>query len=461
MAEELDREEFTGSSAFQKLLNRFQTDSQNVDLDIATRVRQADVDFDLTLNDLTDGYNNGSLFRDEESYLAAVESAKRGTQAYKNSVLLEEAQRKADIGKNLQNVQRFFALDPKEIETTVPKDSSFRLKIVQDPNNPGSYKQVEDPTLDTPEVRAKEVASFFDIPEEAVLAKQEQEAAIAAKLLSKQQVAARQESAEQRAAAKELRAQTRFEGTQRFKTSALGFRQEAMKRTKGIPPEELRSLLSDTSVSQEERTYIDTALKHKEHLENYRDERDIRKLQAVEARKFYQDLRDNFIKDPSLVAGRYIKKDGSFNDEAALIDAHNNSKKLARQNELEFKQYDLEMQERDFGPGGTFVKDLDGPERTPVSKVGALLGAAPSPPTEPTEPQQPTRSSPSSPLLEAARSIRATRTGLKLPEVERRSPEEAQDILAQFQDAQGGPSSPLVNLFRRIKEQRLRGQGGR
>ena len=373
-----EREEFTGSSAFQKLLNRFQTDSQNVDLDVATKVRQADVDFDLTLNDLTDGYNNGSLFRDEESYLAAVESAKRGNQAYKNSVLLEEAQQKASIGKNLQNVQRFFALDPNEIETTVPKDSSFRLKIIQDPTNPGSYKQVEDSSLDTPEVRAKEVASFFDIPEEAVLAKQEQEDAIAAKLLSKQQTAARQANAEERAANQELRAQTKFEDIQRFKTSALGFQQEAMKRTKGLPPEELRSLLSDASVSQEDRSYIDAALRHKEHLENYRDEKDIRKLQAVEARKFYQDLLNNFTKDPSLVAGRYVKKDGSFNDEAALIDAHNNSKKLARQNELEFKQYDLEMQERDFGPGGTFVEGLDSPTQTLPGRIGAVLGAAPS-----------------------------------------------------------------------------------
>ncbi len=461
---EIEREQFTGGSAFQKLLNRFSSGNESIDLETATQVRQADVDLDLTLNDLTDGWNNGSLFRREQDYLAAVASATRSAQATKNAVLLEEAQRKSELQTSVQKVQRFFALPDTEVEATVPRDSSFRMKIIRDPNNPTSFRQVVDPSLDTPEARAKEIASFFDIPEEAVLAKREQEVSIAAKIAAKEEEAGRRVRAEQRAeagearaasselraASKEFRAQERFDAQQRTRTSVLGYRQEALKRTKDLPESELRDILQDPSISDEDKGYVETALEHRDHLESYRDIQDQRALQATEAQRYFKDIQAEYDKSPALVDEKFLKKDGTLDHVRVLNEANMRAKAIVIQNQLELKRFDLLNAEHDFGPGGTFTEDLDGPEKATrglprETKIGALLGGTPTEITD--EEVAPLREGPDSPL---ARLIRGEQRAAPS------SDEAAREALARFREkqAESAPRSPLVAQFRDLQRRR-------
>lgn len=366
MDTELDRDILSGGSAFQKLLNRLNQDAEGITLDTVTRARQADVDLDATLNDLTDGWNNGSLFRREDDYLAAVESAKRDNAAFKNSVLLDEANRKQDLNSQVGSVQRFFALDPADIDRTVPKDSGFRKKVVFDTKT-RTITQEEDKSIDEATVRRKEIADYFDIPEDAVAAKEEQEAAINYKLQEKKKTLAREvlkdehaDASDKRAAAKELRAQQKYDEKQRLKNTVLGQREEALARTKGLARSEMEDMLRNPDLDAQSRAQVQMSLDHYDHLAAQADEKDLRKLQSVEARKYVQEIQKNFDLSPALVDKKFLGENKKLDLSKVWAHAHLKSAEIVKQNRIEWSIFDRRNVDHDYGVGGTYTTGLDG-----------------------------------------------------------------------------------------------------
>lgn len=341
-------------SAFNRLQTILKEQTNSLKLKQNTEQQRLDADNQYALAQALDTARVGLSNQDPASL---VQQSQRMFAGNKSALDLVHAQELEEQNRKLSNVERFFSLTPKQIDAQVQPDGGLRSELYLDTAT-NTYRQ-RPVKVDENITRTQEIAAHYDVPEEAVFAKREQQQVLQERL-QKQLVSDTRAAVELRNSLSRAGAWAEDRAKRAVdENSPLGVVQQVIKQTRGIPTATLIEMGDDQTISEDQRNKAKASVELRSQLAQATDEKKMQQFHQQQISRVVKKIQQDYATSPALVPKSLLDKNNKLDVNALQKHANAQARLITKIAVQEGKNIRLADLDHEYGPGGLYDDALN------------------------------------------------------------------------------------------------------